>query len=82
MAATYCLPPLNLADGDELRPVAGIAEELTGQRPHPTTVVRWCAGRGAAGIKLPSLLANGRRVTTRAAYHAWLQAVNNARTSN
>lgn len=75
------LPDIDLTSGDPLEPVAKIAEDLTGSRPHPTTVVRWCAGRGAAGIKLPSILASGKRMTTRLAYRAWLHAVNDARGS-
>lgn len=72
------LSPLSIADGDQLEPVARIAERLTGSRPHPTTVTRWCAGRGAAQIVLSSLLAGGQRVTTEAAYRAWLQALTDA----
>ena len=81
MPATHQLPPLDLSTDEPLEPVAKIFNDLTGTRPHPTTVVRWCAGRGAGGIKLPSILAGGRRVSKRSVCRDWLQAVNDARTS-
>lgn len=78
MPATQPLPDLDLDSDEPLEPVANIAEDETGVRPHPTTVVRHC-GRGTAGIKLPSIVAAGRRMTKRSVYRAWLQAVNAAR---
>lgn len=81
MAATHSLSPLDLESDEPLEPVARIFEDLTGSRPHPTTVVRWCAGRGAAGIKLPSIIARGKRVSKRSACRAWLRAINEARTA-
>ncbi|MCO6044635.1 DUF1580 domain-containing protein [Aeoliella sp. ICT_H6.2] len=81
MPATLSLPDLDLTSDEPLEPVADIAERETGVRPHPTTIVRWCAGRGAAGIKLPSIVATRRRMTKRSVYRAWLQAVNDARNS-
>lgn len=74
------LPELDITTDEPLEPVAKIAESYTGTRPHPTTVVRHC-GRGAEGIKLPSILAGGRRMTKCSTYRAWLQAVNDARNS-
>lgn len=73
------LPSIDLDTDEPLLPVGRIAEEITGSRPHPTTVVRWCAGRGAAGIRLPSILHGGRRMTKRSVFCAWLQACNEAR---
>lgn len=73
------LPPIDIAAGEKLEPVASIAEDVTGYRPHPTTIVRWTAGKGAASIKLPSIIVGRRRMTTKSAYVAWLQAVNDAR---
>ncbi len=80
MASTCILPELDITSDEPLEPVAKIVEDITGSRPHPTSVVRWCAGRGAAGIKLPSVLAGGRRMTKRSVYRDWLTAVNDART--
>lgn len=79
MSQTLSLPVLDITSDEPLEPVAKIAEDFTGSRPHPTTVVRWCAGRGAAGLKLPSILAGGRRMTKRSTFIAWLTAVNDSR---
>ncbi|WP_425400362.1 DUF1580 domain-containing protein [Aeoliella sp.] len=63
------LPELDITATDEpLRPVGAIAEQVTGSRPHPTTVSRWCGGRGASGIKLPSILHGGRRMSKRSIF--------------
>jgi len=65
---------LTVAPGEQLLPVATVAEKLTGQRPHPTTVCRWC-GKGASGVALPSLIVGGKRMTSVDAFKQWLQAV-------
>ena len=79
MSAT-AIPTLDICPGDELLPVPVIFERITGSRPHPTTVVRWCK-RGVSGVVLPSLIANGRRCSTMEAGHAWLIATTQARNS-
>lgn len=69
---------LQIAPGDQLQPVAKVAEKRSGTRPHPTSVCRWCR-RGASGVVLPSLIVAGQRMTTEAAFDAWLVAVTEAR---
>ena len=77
MAATLS-PTLQITPGAKLLPVAKALEILTGNRPHPTTVCRWCR-RGAAGLMLPSLIVSGRRMTTVEALDAWLREVTDRR---
>lgn len=69
---------LEIAEGDQLYPVAKAVERLTGTRPHPTTVCRWCR-KGASGIPLPSLIVSGRRMTSLEALEQWLRDVTEAR---
>ena len=69
---------LKITPGDPLLPVAKAAEEVSGTRPHPTTVCRWCR-KGASGIQLPSLIVNGRRMTSLEAYGQWLRDVTSRR---
>ena len=60
-------------DTDDLRPVAQLMADLTGRRPSPATVWRWCSrGTGRAGV-LPSLVIYGTRHTTREALLEWLR---------
>lgn len=77
MAATLS-QNLQIAPGDQFLPVAKAVETLTGNRPHPTTVCRWCR-RGTSGIPLPSLIISGRRMTTLKALEQWLRAVTEKR---
>jgi len=65
---------LQIAPGDKLFPVATAFEERTGNRPHPTTTCRLCR-KGSAGILLPSLIVNGRRMTSLEALDQWLRDV-------
>ncbi|MCH8841102.1 MAG: DUF1580 domain-containing protein, partial [Planctomycetes bacterium] len=53
---------------------------LTGTRPHPTTVCRWCR-KGVSGIPLPSLIVSGRRMTSLEAHAQWLRDVTERRNS-
>lgn len=69
---------LDVSQGDRMYPVAAAVERLTGQRPHPTTVCRWCH-KGSAGIVLPSLIVSGRRMTSLEAVGEWLHDVTDAR---
>jgi len=65
---------LRITPGDKLFPVATAFEERTGNRPHPTTTCRLCR-KGSAGILLPSLICNGRRMTSLEALDQWLRDV-------
>lgn len=76
MSAT--LPRLEIAPGDQLSPVAKVAERLTGQRPHPTTVCRWVR-KGSAGVVLPSVIVAGKRMTSPEAFGAWIREVTDRR---
>lgn len=69
---------LEIAPGDQLFPVATAAEKRTGQRPHPTTVCRWC-GKGASGVVLPSVIVSGKRMTTLEAFGQWIHDVTEQR---
>lgn len=71
---------LQITPGDKLRPVAKTAEMVTGTRPHPTTVCRWCR-KGASGIPLPSLIVSGQRMTSLEAFEQWLRDVTERRNS-
>ena len=71
---------LDIDDGEELLSVPSVIEKLTGRRPHPTTTSRYCL-RGVSGVVLPSVMANGCRMTTLSAGKVWLRAVTEARNS-
>jgi len=47
----------------ECLPIDQAVEIATGQRPHIQTIRRW-ARRGISGVKLPTLLLNGRYTTS------------------
>lgn len=72
-SATLAIEP-----GAKLEPVANIFERLTGSRPHPTSIVRWC-GKGIQGIPLPSLIVQGRRMSAESTCHQWIEATTAAR---
>lgn len=58
--------------GEPLRPVIDIIEDLCGSRPHPVTVCRWCL-KGAAGIPpLPTVKVQRQHLSTRSAVLNWL----------
>lgn len=59
---------------DDLRPVASLAESLTGRKPAPATVWRWCQKGKRHSGKLPALRVFGTWHTTRAALLTWLCA--------
>ncbi len=77
MSATSTAP-LAIEPGARLEPVATIFERITGSRPHPTTIVRWC-GKGIQGIKLPSLIVQGRRMSAESTCHQWIEVTTDAR---
>ena len=57
---------------DDVRPVAELMKQLTGRRPSPPTVWRWCErGTKRQGV-LPSVSIFGSRHTTREALQEWL----------
>ncbi|MCC9606212.1 DUF1580 domain-containing protein [Blastopirellula sp. JC732] len=67
-------PNLNddlLAHGD-LRPVAAIAQQITGKRPSGPTTWRWIKKGVDRGIKLLAVPCNGRWNTTEAAFRDFL----------
>jgi hypothetical protein len=62
---------LDLREGEQLLAVAAAVEEVTGSRPHPTTVCRWIQ-KGAGGVVLRSCLVGSRRMTTTRAVREWI----------
>jgi hypothetical protein len=48
-------------------------EELTGTRPHPSTIWRW-ALKGSKGVTLKSWLVGGRRMTTFEAVQSFIDS--------
>ncbi len=73
-AATTVAPPeLTIDPDDPLVAVREIAQESMRRFPSPPSIWRWC-GRGATGIRLPSVMLSGRWMTTRRCWLAWLQA--------
>lgn len=72
MRALECRLSLD-PDADDLRPVSQLMHDLTGRRPSPATLWRWCSrGTSRAGV-LPSLTVFGTRHTTREALVEWLR---------
>lgn len=75
MPATASDVPLTLdPETDDLRPVAVLVADLTGRRPSPPTVWRWCVRGTRRAGKLPALRVFGSWNTTRQALLTWLQA--------
>jgi hypothetical protein len=68
----------NLLDEDLVSPADGV-EELTGERPAPTTCWRWIS-KGLRGHKLESVKVMGRTYTSHQAIRRWLAAVESTRT--
>lgn len=58
---------------DDLRSVAALMADLTGRRPSPPTVWRWCVRGTRRAGKLPALRVYGSWSTTRKALVEWLQ---------
>lgn len=75
-ATTHGTPVL--LDEDLVFPADGV-EELTGDRPAPTTCWRWIS-KGLCGHKLESVKVMGRTFTSRPAIRRWLTVVEAART--
>jgi len=75
-ATTHDKP--NLLDEDLVSPADGV-EELTGQRPAPTTCWRWIS-KGLRGHKLESVKVMGRTFSSRPAIRRWLIKVEASRT--
>ena len=61
-----------LAD-EKLLPLIQAVEQATGRRPHLSTVLRWCV-RGSRGIRMESVMLGGRRMTTVAKVHRYIEA--------
>ena len=61
----------DLLKGD-LRPVATIAERITGQRPSRPTIWRWLRKGVAGGVTLEAVPCNGAWLTTEAAFRDFL----------
>lgn len=70
----------NLFDESLVTPANGI-EELTGQRPSPTTCWRWIS-KGLRGHKLESVKVMGRTFTSHQAIRRWLALVESSRASS
>ncbi|MEX0784683.1 MAG: DUF1580 domain-containing protein [Dehalococcoidia bacterium] len=64
--------PIDL-DTAEIRPVAQLAADLTGRRPSPATIWRWCRRGTRRAGRLPAVVAFGTWHTTAEAYRAWIQ---------
>ncbi len=45
---------------EHLLPLVEAVEQASGQRPHLSTVIRWCT-RGSCGVRLESRVLGGRR---------------------
>lgn len=62
-----------LCNSGTLEPVAVVAERVTGSRPSPPTIYRWCR-KGLAGgkVRLSSVLHGGCWRTTDAAFREFL----------
>jgi len=65
--------PLDLSEHDDLRPVSLLARELTGRRPSPATIWRWCVKGTARAGRLPALTVFGSWHSTREALVEWLR---------
>ena len=66
-----------IAPGEELLSLPSAIEKATGRRPHITTCHRWRLS-GTNGIKLPTVKVGGRRLTSVAAVHRWIDECNEA----
>ena len=64
---------LVLDPDDPLIPVREIAREAMGRFPSPASIWRWC-GKGATGIRLPSVMLSGKWMTSRRCWLEWLEA--------
>lgn len=74
MTTANLSPGLTLdSDTDDLRPVGQLVRELTGRRPAPATVWRWCRRGNRRNGVLPGVVVMGRWHTTREAYLAWIR---------
>lgn len=73
MATTTRQNAPNLLDEDLVSPADGV-EELTGERPAPTTCWRWIS-KGLRGHKLESVKVLGRTFTSHQAIRRWLTKV-------
>lgn len=60
------------SNSDGLRPVVSLVEELTGRRPSPSSVWRWCAKGTKRAGKLPALRVLNTWHTTSEALLGWL----------
>ena len=76
-ATTHDTP--NLLDEDLVSPADGV-EELTGERPSPTTCWRWIS-KGLRAHKLESVKVLGRTFTSHQAIRRWLTKVEESRTA-
>jgi len=64
---------------ERLYPLADAVEKATGNRPHLSTVLRWCL-HGAQGIVLESAMLGGRRLTSVESVGRFLEARTRAST--
>ena len=69
LTASLALDP----DTDDLRPVAQLMGDLTGRRPSPATIWRWCRRGTSRAGRLPGLTVYGQWHTTREALVDWLR---------
>ena len=73
------MPNLNPAplaldpSADDLRPVAVLCQRLTGRRPSPATIWRWCSRGTRRAGRLPAVRVFGTWHSTSEALMAWLQ---------
>jgi len=64
---------LPIAPGEPLLPMATAVHRATGRRTHVTTCHRWRL-RGVRGVRLPTVLVGGRRLTSVGAVLRWIEA--------
>lgn len=67
MHASLDAPSIDLENSTDVRPVAHVAEKLSGKRPSPATVWRWVR-KGVRGGKLEAVFLRGVWQTTPAAF--------------
>lgn len=65
--------PLSLSDAAEF------LGKLTGQKPHVSTLWRWCL-KGCKGVRLESICIGGKRFVTATAIERFIDASSEART--
>ncbi len=53
--------------------IPALFEQLTGQRPNPSTIWRWSV-KGSQGVRLQTWMIGGRRLTTREAVEEFIAA--------